>query len=400
MMKQENGEHAKPRRRVILVRLICVLGGVLVAWVLAEIVLMFREPQQVRSTRYLINRQPPHEKYYCYSTNPNDEFERLPDVSGANWTLHDSTLEASELPLDRLDETPYGVRVDVSEQGLRDRVYSDRPDHGVLRIAGIGDSFTFGQGVPVELTLFKQMETLLGEGYEVVNASGVGRGTREEADSLRTVTAGLNCQRAVVVFIVNDVNLNAKLASQQDYINDLINVRDSYLEKHQADAWYSGYSRLLRMIGSWMDMRSIKRDTIQWYRDSYDREINGANLNLLASDLERMAETPDCRVAFVMFPLLVDLQTGYPFRDIHEMVGGMAREAGMPVLDLEPVFRGHRTSSLHVHPADHHPNGEAHGIAARAIVNWLRRDVPGFLAPDPPDQLTPSPPPRSLEPSQ
>jgi len=386
MMKQGNSERpSRGRRRVVFGRILCALGGVLVAWLVAEIVLMFREPQRVRSTRYLINRQPPYEKYYCYSSNPNGEFERLPPVSGVNWTLHDSTLEATEMPLDRLNENPYGVMVDTSEQGLRDRVYSESPGDGVLRIAGIGDSFAFGQGVSLKRTLFKQMETLLGEGYEVVNAAGVGRGTSEEADSLRTVAAGLNCRRAVVVFIVNDVNLDAGLTSQQDYINDLVNIRDRYLERHQADAWYSGHSRLLRLVGSWMDMRSIKRDTIQWYRDSYDRDINAANLNVLAADLERMAETPNCRVAFVMFPLLVDLETAYPFRDIHEQVGRMAREAGMPVLDLEPVFRRHKTSSLHVHPTDHHPNGKAHGIAAPAIVDWLRREVPDFLTLQPPD---------------
>jgi hypothetical protein len=32
---------------------------------------------------------------------------------------------------------------------------------------------------------------------------------------------------------------------------------------------------------------------------------------------------------------------------------------------------------------DHHPNGEAHGIAATAIAAWLRDEVPGFL-PAPP----------------
>ena len=54
----------------------------------------------------------------------------------------------------------------------------------------------------------------------------------------------------------------------------------------------------------------------------------------------------------------------------------------MPVLDLAPFFEGRKTSALQVHPADHHPNGKAHRIAAEAIVGWLRDEVPGFLAPE------------------
>jgi hypothetical protein len=52
----------------------------------------------------------------------------------------------------------------------------------------------------------------------------------------------------------------------------------------------------------------------------------------------------------------------------------------LPVLDLAPHFAGRPTESLWVHTTDHHPNGIAHGMAARAIAHWLGR-LEGFIAP-------------------
>ena len=360
-------------------RLVLVIGAFIVAWLLAELVLLISQPPALRSMRVLGNKESPLQQYYCYSSNPNGEFAPLPSLDQGTWQLHDSTLEGNEMPLDAVGETPFCVRVEFSPQGLRDRIYSERPADDIIRIAGIGDSFAFGQGAPLDRTLFKQMEAALGAGFEVINAAAVDKNTHDEVAILQRIVSGLNPQRAIVVFTLNDIGLNAKLTAQQDYINDLMNIRDRYVQEHEARAWYSGHSRLLRLVGSRLEMRSITRNTVQWYRDSYDREINGPNLNQLQANLRRMAEMPDCRVAFVIFPLLVDLESGYPFREVHETVARMASNAGLPVLDLEPVFRGRRTRELQVHPADQHPNGKAHAIAARAIVEWLRKDVPGFL---------------------
>jgi len=50
----------------------------------------------------------------------------------------------------------------------------------------------------------------------------------------------------------------------------------------------------------------------------------------------------------------------------------MAREVGLPVLDLAEAFAGQTTAEMWVHSCDHHPNGRAHAIASAAISNWLQ----------------------------
>lgn len=364
----------------LLLRIAIAVGGLLAGWLVAEIVLGFFEREPLRTTRVLMRLDPPAEMYYCYSSNPNGEFEALPDVAQGNWSYSDFSFETVRIPLDRIHETPYGVKTERSGQGLRDREYSPVPPPGVTRVACIGDSFVYGQGVPVDRTLPREMERLLGPGCEVVNAGRVNVDLHQEADFLPDVVNGLGCSRAIVVFMPNDIRMNAKLTFAQEYINDLVNIRDRYVAKRRREAWYSGHSRLLGAIGAAIDDARIKRETVQWYRDMYDPAINNMNINMLAEDLRRLAASPNCRVAFVIFPLLVDLEQIYPFQAAHDRVAEMARAAGLPVLDLAPAFKGIKTTSLHVHPSDHHPNGKAHAIAARAIVEWLRSDVEGFLA--------------------
>lgn len=115
-------------------------------------------------------------------------------------------LPPASLPLDQLQETPWCVEYRRSSQGLRDRLYSAQPARGQLRIVGMGDSFAFGEGVPVEKSLFKQMEQLLGAGVEIVNGAQVGIPLGTEVKLLKRMVPELHCERAIVVVIANDID--------------------------------------------------------------------------------------------------------------------------------------------------------------------------------------------------
>lgn len=129
-------------------------------------------------------------------------------------------------------------------------------------------------------------------------------------------------------------------------------------------------------------MEKIKQETIQWYLDSYDPRFNQENLRLFQETIRTIPKIPGCRSVFVMYPLMEGFESNYPLQTIHDQVKAMAEEAGLPVLDLTSAFAGQKTSELWVHPTDHHPNGKANAIVARAIIEWLRKDVPWFLNPD------------------
>lgn len=354
-------------------------GGLLVA----EAVLWIAglEPSRLRGKRTLVQRSETGRYYHCYASNPNQEFQPVPEAAEKeSWELLDNQLRKKPVPIELLNETPWCVEYRVSSQQIRDREYQVPLPAGVTRIAMVGDSFVYGEGVPFDAILSKRVESLLGEGFEVVNGGRSGIGTHAEVQMLRGPVQRFGCSRAIVVFIANDVELTGGLKRRQKFINDLINVREEYLTAHELRAWYSGHLRTLHFLGAFLEMRRIRQETIQWYLDSYDWRYNAENLNQLNADFRAMAAIPGCQVVLVLYPLIEGLENRYPLAAVHQRVSRLAGEANLPVLDLAEVFQGMDTQSLQVHPCDHHPNGKAHDVAGRAIVQWLRDEVPGFLA--------------------
>lgn len=379
------GSHTHNPGRRVLLRLLAMLAGTLLAIALAEAALRLGGggPPPLLSKRSLRPRGQPLVMYHCYDSNPSGEMAPAPDTRQGAWELFQLTLPPTPLPVARLRETPFCVRYDrvqtASGRRLRGRAPAAEPAAGVRRILGLGDSFAYGEGVPQHLTLFAQMEALLGPGHEILNGARPGDDTHAEVAALLDLGRQFRADRALVVFIANDIQLSESLRQRQSRIYDLINIRDKLLQDEQARAWYGGRLRLTQLLGTRLALWRTGRSTVQWYLDSYDPRHNGENLAALARDLEALARVPGMRTVLVLYPLLEGLEGRYPLQAVHDRVAALARAAGLPVLDLAPAFAGMRTSSLWVHPTDHHPNGKAHAVAARAIIDWLRRQVPGFL---------------------
>ncbi len=377
----QSPNHALPRRRRgVAFRAIAALLGLVVGLLVAEatVRMLGLGAAPLLGKRFLAHPEQFREHFYfCYPTNTSGDFLPVPDVTKDQWRLMDYSRR--DYPLSAIDETPWCVEFRISPQQMRDRVYEPKPSAGIQRIAMIGDSFVLGEGVQVQQTLPRQTLELLGPGFEVLNTGRSGFSFEEEVPTLQYFARDFACPRAIVVFVTNDLRPSDELARRQSSINDLVNVHDLHLAEFRQQAWYAGRSRLLELAFSQWQMRRIVDDTIRWYLDCNDPAQNGANLNRLAAQIRAMNAVPGCRVALVMYPLLESLEGNYPLQPIHDRIGEMARAASLPVLDLAPVFRGQQTEKLWAHPTDHHPNSRAHAQAARAIVDWLRREVPGFL---------------------
>lgn len=371
-----------PPKRQWLYRGLSVLVGLFLALALMEAALWIIgvDPSR-RGRKLLLVRDKPFVRYYCYNSNPHKEFSKRPDISRGKWTLYDYNIPPSQLPLKQLADTPWCTEEKVSSADLRDREYTREPPPGVLRIAGVGDSFAQGEGVPVHLSLFKQMERELGEGYEVLNGARPGVSTAAEVPLMFNLVRDFQCTRTIVVFIINDVETTEELRRRVQNVNDLINIREPAKKKTlSARRLVLDKIRVFNFTASWLNHYRVRKATIRWYHDLYSEKVNGPNLRHLGGAFGTMSSAvPNNRTVLVIYPLMEGLKTGYPFKEIHKKVKAMAADTGMPVLDLAPVFESWEDRDLQVHPVDHHPNGRAHKIAAKFIVMWLRKVVPSFL---------------------
>jgi lysophospholipase L1-like esterase len=121
-------------------------------------------------------------------------------VPGAVWRFH---------------HPEYTVEYAINEDGFR-RPASPRPrpaaPHG--RVLLLGDSFTFGQGVPYEATWGAVAEGLLrqrGTSLDLINAGVQGMDTRSELLMLQELGPRYRPDAVVVGFLINDLYTNVSL---------------------------------------------------------------------------------------------------------------------------------------------------------------------------------------------
>ena len=100
--------------------------------------------------------------------------------------------------------------VETNTQGLRDREHPRERPAGTRRLLALGDSQTFGDGLALEETWPKQLETRLAREeparrWEVLNAGISGTDTWQHARLLERLSGAYELDGVVLAFYVNDV---------------------------------------------------------------------------------------------------------------------------------------------------------------------------------------------------
>lgn len=257
--------------------------------------------------------------------------------------------------------TLMGVEVRTNSAGLRDREFAPVPDPGVVRIAALGDSITFGWGVRQEDAYPKRLEALLneraahGRRFEVLN---FGVGNYDTEDEYRTLaTRALRYHPSVVLVgcFVND-------AEPWEPVGDPgLRGRSAFL------TWVWGrWDRLLRRVGA-------RPDYVAYYRGLFRPEAAGCRgMERALRRVSALCRDEGIGLVVAMLPELHDLRA-YPFRDIHARVKGVVTETGAVFVDLLDALEPGDARRYWVAPDDPHPNAKAHERYARLLaqaVDW------------------------------
>jgi len=72
-----------------------------------------------------------------------------------------------------------------------------------------------------------------------------------------------------------------------------------------------------------------------------------------------------------VYPVLIQLDDGYPFRNIHKTIEDYCVSLNITFVDLLDGFVGKKESELWVHPTDQHPNQVAHRIAGAELSEFF-----------------------------
>ena len=255
-----------------------------------------------------------------------------------------------------------GAPVSINSHGLRDREYTEAKPPGVYRIVMLGDSTTFGWGVPAEQTVAKILEAKLNRigvpGYnnaEVINA-GVGNyNTVQEVTHYLTYERGFRPDVVILQYFINDAE---PVPSERSPFL----LGRSYLLAFSI----SRFDAMMRLTG-------VRPDWKRYYADLYDDGRPG--LAAAKQALVKLATTTredNTRLLVTILPELREINDVYPFVSQHQKIKDVLDAHHVPSLELIDGLRGHGPeSSLWVTPADDHPNGKANALVVDHMLPWI-----------------------------
>jgi hypothetical protein len=252
----------------------------------------------------------------------------------------------------------------VNNVGFRDRDVP--PKSAKYRIAVVGDSFAWGQGVEERDRFSDLIEKSLGSGYEVFNFGRPGNNMPEHLDVL---SQALSIQPDFVLL--------------QLYINDW---ETTAMERPRPkpllpEAWDRSIEResllydLLRNQWSTMQEKIGITDSYAAYMARNLKDPSAPNAKMAYGQLGEFfdrAQAAHVGVGAVLFPApdaLGEYGRDYPFGYLHEGTARLCASKHVTFLDLLPLYAAVKDpKTLWVSPFDAHPNALSNEMAAKAIL--------------------------------
>ncbi len=261
--------------------------------------------------------------------------------------------------------------------GVRDRDYPAIKPPNSTRVLVLGDSFTFGAGVRDSSLIFpERLERQLnlefaeqGKQVEILNGALGGSHTHQWLKLLARSKDSFTPDLILIVFFLRD---GTNITVRKSFFNP---IRQEIQSREEQSFLYR-HLYLFRVIQDYMDRLSISKQysaalNMAYFGSSEETdEWTRAQENLL--EIKRIGEERNAKVALVVFPILVELNDNYPFKEVSNLIEQFSIQNDMPTHNLLPAFMGMHGPDLWVSSFDQHPNARGHKIAADSILPFLK----------------------------
>ena len=235
-------------------------------------------------------------------------------------------------------------------------------------ICFVGDSFTFGHGVPNVSDRFSNrvaasLEQEHPGRFIVSNLADAGRETHWVKAVLEMLThSNYRVDTFVYVVCLNDIETFHE--RHRTYYADLASHRPRFFLCYESYFLNFAYFRL--------KMFSVPdiREYYSFVKEYYDGEP-WLRMQQKLDEIHQLCQDNHIELKIVVFPFMHNLGPDYDFHPVHTKFVNYCREAKISVLDLEPVLAPHVEEGLTVSRFDAHPNERAHELAAEAIHGLL-----------------------------
>jgi len=245
----------------------------------------------------------------------------------------------------------HGASVHTNRWGMRDKEYEKAPPPNTLRIALLGSSHVFGDGVENEETFETLLEERLNEAggryerYEILNFAVGGYSALDCMAVLEDKVFEFEPRYIFYVELsgtvgraLRDVAAGARIPSDRrhDFLVGLL--KEAGIEDAPADA----------------QMREVLIPQQARF------------LGAIYSRFVELARAHDVPAYWIYMPRVAQEQSA-------ELQLRLAKEAGFRILDLAGAYDGYNPKALEVAPWDQHPNALAHRLIADKLFEVLKR---------------------------
>lgn len=288
------------------------------------------------------------------------------------------------------DNTSYFARrwersnVSKNRWGFREREFKlTRPDN-VYRIAVIGDSYTYGQGIPENERYTNLLEKYLNKKnnkYEVLNFGKGGANTIDEITILRDVVLKANPDFILLQWTVNDVEEHKK--GQMSWQLPL--SKRLHRKLHRSSAFYYvaalQYSNIQKMF-------KHSESTFDYFRGRLGdpESLDSQHYKQVLKEFLVQCKNEEIPLGVILFPRIANLKKAYPYDYLHNRVLQICTQEGISCIDLRYTITPYTDSSeykkLWVNRFDAHPGSFVNSLAAERLVSifghiWLSESVEG-----------------------
>jgi hypothetical protein len=325
-------------------RILLAAAATIVALLVFEIGLSWLAPVEYRRLPENLGEEPWRNGFHRPSTVPGLVYELVPDRRGH----------------------AMGTRVETNRYGMRD---DDTPPPGTpgrQRVVVLGDSFTFGFGVEADAAYPNVLERLLRDdgaaSVDVLNLGVGGYGARDVSAAFLHKGMPWKPVLAVVGYVLNDPE------------TEPIQPLHTYFAEPRC--WqHSNVARLLVAAHrEWQIRRLGGGDYLRYLHAP--GQPKWESVVRAFGEMGREAKAEGLPVLVLIFPVPAGTSwSRYPYRDLHDQVARAARDAGLQPLDLLERFSVYPPGQLFT-AYDDHPNELAHRLAAEAIREWMRENLP------------------------
>ncbi len=261
--------------------------------------------------------------------------------------------------------------IELNQDGMKDRDFEIQKPRNTIRIAVLGDSFTFGSRIDDADKIYpKVLEKKINERktykkYEVLNFALPGIETDEELELLKTKALKYDPDILIIGFYPNDIrNIDPEIKSYKRFSLPYVGfwLRDcSYL-------YYFVETRINKILENLNYIANYEETLMQ----AVNSDINKNYSKELFKNISKIAKENGMEVLIVNFPIIYNFDN-YPLLTTNEFIQGIAEENEFCLVDMFEIYKEYDESELVISKYNAHHNDLGHELTAEAILSELIR---------------------------